>query len=142
MWSRIRKLFSGFLKRPDLSLGEMGEQAAVNFLRKKKMKIVDRNIEFPMGEIDIVAIDQRTVVFVEVKTRRSDKKGAPWEAVDQAKQAKIMKTAQAYLRREELTDQKARFDIVSVTWLDGQRKPDIEHLMDAFDGNDMEDQSP
>ncbi len=118
-------------------LGELGEKAAAKYLRKKRYKVVETNVTTSVGEIDIVAVDGRVVVFVEVKTRRSNKKGEPWEAVDFAKRKKLLHLAEAYLKREDLNDQKARFDIVSVTWLEGENRPEIEHLIDAFDGDDV-----
>ena len=134
MWSKIRKTFRSFLRPPQKrSLGELGERAAAKFLRRKKYRVVDRNVRFQQGEIDIVAVDGKTIVFVEVKTRSSTLKGEPWEAVDQAKQEKILKAASIYLNREGLNGQKTRFDIVSVTWNDHERLPQIEHLEDAFD---------
>lgn len=138
MWHKIRTMFRSFLTKPtELSLGEMGELAAVKFLRKKKYRVVDRNVNFQEGEIDIVAVDGRTVVFVEVKTRQSADKGEPWEAVDRNKQKKIIAAASVYLNRENLNDQKSRFDIVAVTWPDRKQRPQIEHLVAAFDESDL-----
>jgi putative endonuclease len=118
-------------------LGELGERAAAGYLRKKRYKVVETNVTTSVGEIDLVAVDGRVVVFVEVKTRRSKKKGEPWEAVDLAKRKKLLHLAEAYLKREDLNDQRARFDIVSVTWLEGAHRPEIEHLIDAFGGDDV-----
>lgn len=134
MWHRIKRIFRSFLPlHRKRSLGELGEAAAVKFLKKKKYNVIERNVTFDVGEIDIVAVDGRTVVFVEVKTRKSRQKGEPWEAVDLAKQKKISQAASIYLNKENLADQKSRFDIISITWLEGQTKPEIEHLIDAFE---------
>lgn len=116
----------------ELSLGERGERAAVRFLKRKKMLVIERNVRFNEGEIDIVAVDDRTVVFVEVKTRSSTQKGQPFEAVDHAKQNRIRNAADVYLCREGIEDQKIRFDIVSIHWPSGNNSPEIEHLVDAF----------
>ena len=145
MWSKtIHKLTSWISGASDdsseKSLGQLGEDAAARFLRGKKIQVVDRNVRFQNGEIDIVAVENRTVVFVEVKTRRSNDKGEPWEAVDRIKQAKILDLADAYMTREDILDQKARFDIVSVTWSDDSKAPIIEHLVDAFDESTVSDQ--
>lgn len=108
----------------------------MRFLQKKRYQVVDRNVAFREGEIDIVAVHDRTVVFVEVKTRRSDRKGAPWEAVDAGKQEKLIRAASVYLSRERLTDQRYRFDIISITWEDESSRPEIEHLESAFQAAD------
>lgn len=89
-----------------------------------------------IGEIDLVAVDGRTVVFVEVKTRRHHAAGHPVEAVDADKQRRVTRTALSYLRRHDLLEHSARFDIVAVTWPDGQPQPDIEHYKDAFEPAD------
>lgn len=129
-WLSCRWPWSSASETP---LGELGERAAVSYLRRKKYLVVDRNVHFREGEIDIVAVDGRTVVFVEVKTRRSADKGDPWEAVDRAKQGKIISAASIYLNREDLLDQQIRFDIVSVVWGEQDAKPKIEHWIGAFD---------
>ena len=130
-------MFRSFLpSHSELSLGEKGELAAAKFLRKKKYRVVERNVNFHEGEIDIVAVDNRTIVFVEVKTRKTNDKGQPWEAVDRSKQKKIIAAASIYLNREGLNELKSRFDIVAVTWVDESKPPHIEHLIDAFDESD------
>lgn len=137
MWKRIRESVRHWCrKKAPPNLGELGEQEAVRFLQKKRYQVVDRNVAFREGEIDIVAVHDRTVVFVEVKTRRSDRKGAPWEAVDAGKQEKLIRAASVYLSRERLTDQRYRFDIISITWEDESSRPEIEHLESAFQAAD------
>ncbi|HTU25266.1 MAG TPA: YraN family protein [Pirellulales bacterium] len=119
--------------RPEPSLGERGEQAAARFLRQLGYRVVDRRHRTALGEIDLVAVDGRTVVFVEVKTRRSDDAGRPHEAIDPAKQARLSRLALAYLKRHDLLDCPARFDVVAVTWLAGSKQPAIEHFLNAFE---------
>jgi putative endonuclease len=116
---------------PVPSLGERGETAAARFLRRKGYKIVGRQQENRLGEIDIVAVDGRTVVFVEVKTRASADE-APEAAVGDQKQRRLTRLALSYLRSHGLLEYKARFDVVAVTWPEGQRRPTIEHFKDAF----------
>lgn len=82
-----------------------------------------------------MAVDGRMVVFVEVKTRRSDQQGHPSEAVDLAKQRRLTRLATAYLKRRRLLHCAARFDIVAVTWPDRGR-PRIEHFRHAFEAAD------
>ena len=116
------------------SLGERGEAAAAKYLRRKGYKIVaQRRRQHGLGELDLVAVDGRTVVFVEVKTRRSTDKGHPAEAVDEAKQAKLARMALAYLKRHGLLEHRARFDVVSILWPESSRRPQIEHFENAFE---------
>ncbi|HMO14627.1 MAG TPA: YraN family protein [Pirellulaceae bacterium] len=96
------------------------------------MKIVGRNYRDRMGEIDIVAVDKRTVVFVEVKCRTSDDHGAGFEAVDEKKQQKMARTALTFLQRHDLLENAYRFDIVSMLWPPNQSQPQIEHFPNAF----------
>lgn len=114
-------------------MGERGEMAAAKFLRRLGYHVVARRHRTPLGEIDLVAVDGRTVVFVEVKTRRSHAAGQPHEAIDPAKQARISRLALAYLKRHDLLDCQARFDVIAVTWERGKDKPTIEHFLHAFE---------
>jgi putative endonuclease len=101
-------------------LGNKGEDLAARYLS---------NYRSPLGEIDIIAEDRGTLVFVEVKTRAGDSFGRPLEAVGPRKQRKILDTALHYLSR--LKEQPpARFDIVSISARNGRK--DIEHIQDAF----------
>jgi len=86
-----------------------------------------------IGEIDLVAVDGRTLVFVEVKTRTSQDAGHPADAVDEAKQAKLTRLALSYMKRHDLLECAARFDVVAVTWPDRGRRPTIEHFKSAFE---------
>ena len=127
-----RLIREAWVRKP-LTLGAKGEAAAAKFLRKKGYILIGTNVRTSMGEIDLVAVDGRTVVFVEVKTRESDDKGHPAEAVDQRKQDKLTRLGIAYLRRNNLLENAARFDIVAVTWPNGAKKPLIEHFENAFE---------
>ena len=120
-------------RRPPLSLGERGEQAAARYLRRRGLTIVARHHRSRFGELDIVAVERRTVVFVEVKTRQSHRAGHPAEAVDERKQRRITLSALAFLRRHQLLEYPVRFDIVAVTWPADRRRPVIEHIRHAFE---------
>ena len=119
-------------RRP-LPLGKRGELAAAKFLRRKGYLIVAQGERRGVGEIDLVAVDQRTVVFVEVKTRRTHDAGHPLEAVDANKQKRLTRIALSYLRRHELLENPARFDVVGITWPDDRSPPVIEHFRNAFE---------
>ncbi|MBP90091.1 MAG: YraN family protein [Planctomycetaceae bacterium] len=123
-------------RRKPKPLGVRGEAAAARFLKQKGYVIVGRSERDRIGGIDLVAVDGRTVVFVEVKTRRHHDAGRPVEAVDSDKQRRITRTSLSYLRRHDLLENAARLDIVAVTWPDGQRMPTIEHCRDAFEPTD------
>jgi len=112
-------------------LGRAGEDAALRFLKKNGFKIVERGFRLLRGEIDIIAYDRATLVFVEVKTRSGTGFGVPEESVTAAKQDQIRKIAQLYLMKKRLGDIPCRFDVVSVS-LDERDRPSIRHIRDAF----------
>ena len=121
---------AGFLHK---LLGDRGERAARRFLKKQGFRIVARQFRNQVGEIDIIAIDHGQIVFVEVKTRRSNEAGQPFEAVTQAKQQKLTKLALMWLKKSGRMEQSARFDIVSVIWPPNSRQPVIRHFRNAFE---------
>jgi putative endonuclease len=131
----LRERFSNILKqwRRPQTLGQRGEAAAARFLKKRGFTVVARSDRGRLGEIDLVAIHDRTVVFVEVKTRTSHDAGHPADAVDEEKQRRLTRLALTYLKRHSLLEHAARFDVVAVTWPDGERKPSIEHFPNAFE---------
>lgn len=114
-----------------LSLGAWGEDVAARFLRRKGMKIVDRNYRTPVGEIDLIARHGKCLVFIEVKTRRSAAFGLPQEAVGPRKQRQIIRAAQWYLGSIRHSGLQPRFDVVAVCAQGGQ--PLIEHFPAAFE---------
>jgi putative endonuclease len=95
-------------------LGLLGERAAEKFLRRKGYKIVARHLRLRSGELDLVAIDGRTIVFVEVKTRRTQQFGRPAESVDIKKQRRLTRAGLSYLKRHRLLECRCRFDVVAV----------------------------
>src|SRR5262245_66298174 len=97
-------------------LGRRGEDAAARYLRRLGYVIVARGHRDNIGELDLVAVDGRTVVFIEVKTRTSHDAGHPADAVDEAKQKRLTRLALSYLKRHDLLGSCAtRFDVVAVT---------------------------
>ncbi|MBI1249161.1 YraN family protein [bacterium] len=116
------------------SLGQRGEDYACRYLKKKGYKIVARQDRSRLGEIDIVAVQQRTVVFVEVKTRSDDEKGSPDQAVDRDKQERLTRAALAFMDRHDLLGNcAARFDVISIVWPPGQSRPEVRHFESAFE---------
>ena len=104
-------------------LGDRGERAAARFLRRQGFTVLLRGYRSSRGEIDLVAIDGDTLVFVEVKTRRQ---GHPAEAVGPTKQRRLTHAAITFLRRHEMIEQKHRFDVVAVVWPEADREAQVE----------------
>ena len=119
-------------------LGYLGERAAEKYLRRKGYKIVARGLRLRGGELDLVAVDGRTVVFVEVKTRRSIEHGLPVEAVDIHKQKRLTRGALYYLKRHGLLEYSSRFDVIGVLWPESAKRPEIEHFQNAFEAVGIE----
>ncbi len=114
------------------SLGSRGEDAAAGFLKRQGFRIIERRYDSPLGEIDIIAVDGRTIVFVEVKTRTSGAAGHPTEAIGPTKQRRMTQAALAYLKAKRLLRNSARFDVVAVKWPSEASRPVIEHYKNAF----------
>lgn len=123
---QLRRLF------PKKTLGRRGEAVAARYLKRRGYKIVARGDRQHGGELDLVAVDGRTVVFVEVKTRKGQIAGHPSEAVDLGKQRRLTVLAVTYLKRHGLLEYPARFDVVAITWPQGKWRPKVEHFKDAF----------
>ncbi len=117
---------------PARTLGERGERLAARYLNRLGYKILARHASGKLGELDLVALDGQTIVFVEVKTRQSLQHGHPAEAVDFQKQRRLTRAALGYLRRYGLLEQPARFDVVAITWPQGE-KPHVQHIKNAFE---------
>ena len=116
--------------RAQLPLGRRGERAAEKYLGRNGYRIVARNFSAAGPEIDLVAMDGETLVFVEVKTRRNREAGAPEEAVDERKQKQIRRAAEMFAMRYREDEIEMRFDIVAVD-ASGERL-EIELLRNAF----------
>lgn len=117
---------------PKKSLGRRGEDAATRFLKRLGYRILARGLDSRLGELDIIAVDNRTIAFVEVKTRTSTDSGHPAEAIDATKQRRMTQAALAYLKSHGLLHHAARFDVVAVTWPENASRPTIEHYKNAF----------
>lgn len=98
-----------------MELGRRGEDAAAEYLSRRGYTILARNFRCRLGELDIVARDGRTLVFVEVRTRLSDKFGLPEESVDTRKKARLQRLALYYLHKYGLGEATCRFDVVAVS---------------------------
>lgn len=107
-------------------IGAEGETEVVRFLKQKKYRIIDTNYHTIFGEIDIIAQERETLVFVEVKRRLTLAFGRPCEAVDSRKQHKIRNSATCYLKEKRLWNMPCRFDVIEVV------DTKINHIENAF----------
>jgi putative endonuclease len=120
---------------PRQALGAAGEELAATHLTRLGYTVVDRNHRTRWGEIDIIAHVRKTLVFVEVKTRRaSARAGSPFDAVDRRKQAQVRRMAAAWLA--QVTDrpraEDLRFDVIGVTVDGSGRLLELEHREGVF----------
>lgn len=116
-------------KAENRSKGAKGEEAAAEYLTGKGYRIIKKNYFSGKFEIDLIAENDTHIIFVEVKTRKSNAYGEPWEAVNRQKQRKICFGADNYIRQTQ-NMKEPRFDIISV--VTGGEKPEILHLENAF----------
>ena len=138
VWHWLGELFSAWRTSwfAPLTLGQRGERAAARFLKKQGYIIIACSQRDHFGEIDIIAVDGRTVVFVEVKTRSAHDAGHPAEAVDHDKQRRLTRAASSYRKRHDLLETSARFDVIAITWPEGKGTPVIEHIKNAFEATE------
>ena len=115
------------------ALGQAGEAAAERFLRRRGLVILARNLRSRLGEIDLLARDGPTLVFVEVKTRRSAPGDPPEAAVDFRKRARLTRLALGYLAARRLGERSCRFDVVGVSLDEAGGVIGLRHLEHAFD---------
>lgn len=114
------------------TLGQNGETIAADFLCRNGYNILAKNYRCRLGEIDIIATQEKVLVFVEVKTRTSETYGSPANAITLKKQRQIGRTAQYYLAEHNLFDPPARFDVVTIVMAPDQPTV-IELIPNAFD---------
>lgn len=112
--------------------GRHGEELAASFLARNGYRILERNYRAASCELDIIAMDGHTLVFVEVKSRRGGEFGSPAESVTPHKQRQMGKAALMYIARHKKENTPCRFDVVGVTAQAGD-KPTVEVIKDAFE---------
>lgn len=113
--------------------GDRGEERAAAFLEAQGYRILERNYRCPLGEVDLIARDGATVVFVEVKTRASCRFGTPEAAVGPRKQKRMTAVALFYLQVQGWLTAPARFDVAAVSLVDGREK--VTLFRNAFDAS-------
>jgi putative endonuclease len=116
-------------------LGDAGERHAARHLQQAGLRILVRQARTRFGEIDLIALDGDTLVFVEVKSRRDDRPGSPAEAVNDGKQRRLTRAALAWLKRRGLLGRRCRFDVVAVRWKGKQ--VEVCHIRHAFEAVDF-----
>ena len=114
-----------------LRIGARGEDIAVTNLKKCRYRIIERNYRCRFGEVDIIALDKGTIVFVEVKTRSTEAYGTPETSVTLRKQHQLTKVALCYLQQKDLLNRDARFDVVAIK-VGGERER-VNHIKNAFE---------
>ena len=116
--------------------GTRSERRAARYLRKQGFRIIARNWSTPLGELDLVAVDGRCVVFVEVRSTAGEDPERPASSVDLAKQRRLTRMALQFLQAKHLLDCEARFDVLAISWPADRREPVIEHYRSAFEATD------
>ena len=121
------------MSHPKDELGRWGEAQAAKFLKSRGLRVIAQNVVLPAGEIDLVARDGGTLVFVEVKTRTEADYGGPLPAVDGRKRRKLATLARSYLAAHRLDNAPCRFDVVGIVQKLLSPEPEIEYIPNAFD---------
>ena len=135
-WTNWRLSRDYPVRNPSESVGAYGERIAAIFLERQRYFILERSYRLRSGEIDVIAVwKRRVVVFVEVKTWADCREniGGPSDAVDEAKQAKITKTAMIYMKRHRLRESAGRADVIEIVLGGNPGKPSIRHFENAFE---------
>lgn len=117
---------------PSQQFGRSAEELAEEWLRKKGYRILERNLRVCGGELDLIARHHDTLVFIEVKGRRTDQFGGAPYAIDARKKRQIIKLASYYLSQHGLSNQVCRFDVILITGTT-QGSPKLTHLEQAFE---------
>lgn len=127
--------FASFFFAPhkrERTAGEVGEEKASRFLEELGYRILFRNYRTPHSEVDLIALDGKTIVFVEVKTWSRPQPGGPSDAVDMEKQRRLTLAALAFLKSRKLLENPSRFDVIQVI-LEPSGSPQVRHFQNAFE---------
>ena len=119
------------LTKERLQLGALGEELAYRKIKRLGYRPILRNYRCPLGEVDLIAKDCDTLVFIEIKTRKGKTVSYAKEAVNKRKRRQVSKVALSYMKSKKCCDMKARFDVVAVCL--GRGEPEIEVIKNAFD---------
>ncbi len=116
--------------------GSRSERAAAAFLRKLGLRILQHNFVCELGEMDIIALDGRCIVFVEVRSTEAGDTMMPALSVDRQKQDRLTRLALYYLKSRRLLEVSARFDVLALSWPASAAEPTIVHFPNAFEPTD------
>lgn len=115
--------------------GSRGEALAARLLVAKGYVLIDRNVRFPVGELDLVARDGQTLCLVEVRSASSSAWGGAAESITSTKRRRIIRAAQWYLQRQRTVPERIRFDVVAIQWNKGAA-PSVELIQGAFSADE------
>ncbi len=122
-------------KQTAVSIGALGEEAAVKALKKQGYKIIDMNYRTKMGELDIIAKDGEYTCFIEVRLRKNNSFGSPADSIDEGKRRRIINTAKHYAVSKHIYDTPMRFDVVLINATANNNKLkniNLQIIKDAF----------
>ena len=119
------------MTRERLDLGKLGEELAFKKIKRIGYKCLARNYRCPLGEVDLIAKDGDTLVFIEIKTRKGKSIGYAKEAVDGRKRRQLSKVALTYIKANDCWHMRSRFDVVAINFNNNERE--IEIIKNAFD---------
>lgn len=120
------------MKQNNLLIGKIGENIARDFLKRMRFKILETNFRTPFGEIDLIALDKKTLVFVEVKTRTSKEFGHPYSAITYFKKKSIIKNALHYLYTHKTENINTRIDVIAINLSENAVFERLEYLKSAI----------
>jgi putative endonuclease len=120
------------MKAFNKDIGALGEDIAKTHLKNLSYSILDKNFRCKCGEIDLIAVNNGYICFIEVKTRYGTKFGLPAESVNYSKQKKICKTAQVYISLKDINDSNFRFDVIEIILNSSNNDFLVNHIVDAF----------
>ena len=121
---------------PKKNIGSSGEEKAIKYLEQNGFCVLERNFHNKLGEIDIIARDRDVLCFIEVKTRRSDRFGSPFEAITPFKQKRLIRLALSYMQMKNLKNTKARFDVIGI-YCPPDQESQVRMIKNAFEQQDM-----
>jgi putative endonuclease len=131
-WKTTTKNKGIAVSRTNKNLGALGEKIAEKFLTSRRFRIIDRNFSTPFGEIDLVAEQADYTVFIEVKTRTSDKFGSPLSSITREKQNHIVKNCQFYIKRYSLCGKPCRIDVIGISLCKSGKLKVLNHIKNAI----------
>lgn len=119
------------MRRTGQDTGKLGERIAGEFLKSRGITILERNFSTPFGEIDLIGRRDGYVIFVEVKTRISERFGPPLSSINETKQKRIVRNCQYYLKRHGLSDGPCRIDVIGIELESSGRLRVLRHVRNA-----------